>query len=203
VYVFTNGRRVCKTCFIRWFEKKLLYTLKKFSMVKKGDVIGYKSGKTFRDIVLEDVLRYYERKAPVKVVKLHDNSPATTNSRPCSVIDNKNLSFTKSLAPTTHPKKLGITKVAVPITTDVIASNVVSNIINSNLSKENLPVKGRVIKPLCLFLDREVLLYAKLKGLKFVKVDEKKSKMNGLLKNMEKKHPEVKHAIVNAYLKLA
>jgi hypothetical protein len=36
-----------------------------------------------------------------------DSSPSSTNSRPCSVIDNKNLSFTKSLAPTTRPEEKG------------------------------------------------------------------------------------------------
>lgn len=170
VYIFTNKRQVCKTCFIRWFEKKVLYTIKKFSMVKKGDVIGYNPGKDFRDVVLEDALKYYESKAPVSVVK------------------GAGKEFTKT---------------AIPITTDVIANDVVSNIINSTLTRKNLPVRGKVIKPLYLFLDKEVLLYAKLKGLKFVKSKEGKDKMQNFLNDMEKKHPEVKRAIVNAYLKLA
>jgi hypothetical protein len=135
-------------------------------MAKKGDVIGYKPGKTFRNVVLEEALRFYESRAPVRVVKGMGK---------------------------------GVNKVAIPITTDQVANDVINNVINAKLSKENLPVKGKVIKPLYLFLDKEVLLYAKLKGLKFNKVKAKR----GLLEDLEKKHPEVKQAIVSAYLKLS
>jgi len=169
VYVFTNKRQVCKNCFIRWFQSKVLYTIKKFSMAKKGDVIGYKPGKSFRDVVLEDVLRYYERRAPVKVVK-------GTGKK--------------------------FTKIAISSTTDLECNGIVNSLIKGKLSRENLPIKGKVIKPLYLFLDKEVLLYAKLRHLKFVKGKNSEDKLDRFIDSMEEKHPEVKRAVVNSYLKL-
>jgi len=62
-------------------------------------------------------------------------------------------------------------------------------------------VDGRVIKPLYLFLDKEVLLYAKLRGLKFGDVEEKrKDNISLFIDEMEKLHPEVKQAVIASYL---
>jgi tRNA(Ile)-lysidine synthase TilS/MesJ len=68
--------------------------------------------------------------------------------------------------------------------------------------KKNLPSYENAVKPLCLFLDEEILLYAKLKNLKFRKAQEKKDKIRNFEDEFEKKHPEVKRAIVNSVLKL-
>ena len=164
VYEFTNKRKVCKTCYMRWFEKKAFYIIKKFSMVKKGDILGYKKGKGFRDVVLEDVLGFYETKAPVRVVKGINK----------------------------------VDKIAVSLTIDQVAKEIINNLIKGNLKVLKMkPVEGKIICPLYLFLDKEVELYGNLKGLKFVKIKKK-----GLLEDLEKKHPEVKHAIVNSYLAL-
>ena len=42
VYEFTNKRKLTKAEFLKWFQKKFLYTIRKFEMVKKNDVLGYK-----------------------------------------------------------------------------------------------------------------------------------------------------------------
>jgi hypothetical protein len=46
------------------------------------------------------------------------------------------------------------------------------------------------------------LLYAKLKNLKYKNIKKKEDKLNNFLNNFEKKHPEVKRAIVNSILEL-
>ena len=61
---------------------------------------------------------------------------------------------------------------------------------------------GKTIKPLYLFLDKEVFLYAKLKGLKFKDVSKKKNKLDDFIDDLEKKHPELKHSVVNSYLEM-
>lgn len=70
VYEFTNQRKLCKNCFIRYFQKKALYTNRKFSLIKKGDVIGYKKSQGFRDVVLQDVLKLFEEKILIKLVRV-------------------------------------------------------------------------------------------------------------------------------------
>src|SRR3989339_1239905 len=170
VYEFTNKRKVCARCFINYFQKKFLYTLKKFGMIKRGEVIGYKVGKNFRDVVLEDVLNMFGDKSFVEVVKLPSRN---------------------------------VNVVAVSDTIDVNSFEIINDLIKGKAKLEKVKrVEKKIIKPLYLFLDEEVLLYAKLKGLKFVKKVDKNDKINNFIEELEKKHPEVKRAVINSYLEL-
>jgi hypothetical protein len=65
-----------------------------------------------------------------------------------------------------------------------------------------LPVVKNKIKPLYLFLDKEVSLYAKILKLKFKVNKKKQDKLAMFIDRLEKNHPEVKRAIVNSYLEL-
>ena len=96
-----------------------------------------------------------------------------------------------------------VTKIAVNSTIDSEAYDITSNLIKNNVDKLKLmPVENKIIKPLYLFLDEEVLLYAKLRNLKFKKTKEKKNKISEFIEGLEKKHPEIKRAIVNSYLRI-
>lgn len=166
VYEFTNRRKLCKKCFIEYFQKKTLYTIRKFQMIRNGEIVGYHDKKDFRTVVLKEMLELFSEKSHIEIVKL-----------PSKKAD----------------------KIAVDSTLDLEADEIVKEIIGTADFKEVSPVKGKIIKPLYLFLDEEVLLYAKLKNLKFEKIKEGK---NGFINELEKKHPEIKRAIVNSYLKI-
>mgnify|MGYP001583024410 CR=1 FL=1 len=166
VYEFNNKRKICKTCFINWFQKKFLYTLRVFNMIKSGDIIQYKKGSNFREIALEDVLKIRAERGDVKLV-----------------IKNKGKRF------------------AMPSTSDTETHKVINELFNNKL-KENKPVNGKIIMPLYLFLDREVLLYAKLRGLKFKEKKEKKEGLVNFVNDLEMKHPELKQAVVSGMLKM-
>ena len=172
VYEFTNQRKLCKNCFIKYFQKKVLYTIRKFKMIKRDDVIGYENNKGFRGVVLEDVLKMFSKKAMVELVKM--------------------------------PTKKKVNKIAVASTIDLESNEIVNEIIKGNLKKfkKIKPVEGKSIKPLYLFLDKEVSLYANLKDLKFIKKKQKKDKILEFVDELEKKHPEIKRAVVNSYLKI-
>lgn len=178
VYEFTNKRKLCKRCFIRYFHKKAMYIIRKFKMIRKGNVIGYKKRKNFRDVVLEDILKMYADKAMIKLTNIGKFSRKS-------------------------PRKK-VNKIAIASTIDLEAREIIYKIIKGNIEnlKKNTPVHNKIIKPLYLFLDEEVLLYAKLKKLKFKKIKEKKNKISTFINNLEKKHPEIKRAIVNSYLNL-
>ncbi len=172
VYEFTNKRKLCARCFINYFEKKVLYIIRKFGMIKHGDIIGYKKSNNFRGVVLEKVLNMVAGKSGVKIVKFPNKKP---------------------------------TKIAVNSSIDLESAEIIKIIIKGKISdlKKCLPVEGKIIKPLYLFLDEEILLYAKLKKLKFVKKKLKADdKISKFLDESEKKHPEVKRAIVNGILEL-
>lgn len=171
VYEFTNQRKLCKTCFIHYFEKKVLYTIRKFNMIKSGDIIGYKKGNDFKSAVLEKVLNFLFEKSSFKIVKL--------------------------------PNKRA-NKTAINSSLDSEADEVIGDIINGNSSKlkKELPIEKNTLKPLYLFLDEEILLYAKLKNIKFIEKKSKKNKIENFLDEFEKKHPEVKRAVVNSLLEI-
>lgn len=166
VYEFTNKRKLCKNCFIRWFEKKFLYTIRKFQMISKNDVIGYGNKKDFRTIVLVNLLKMLEQKSPIKI---------------------SNNNFTKK---------------AIADTTDTISQEVVNNLTKNNFKQKLNPVDKKIIRPLYLFLDVEVLLYAKIKKLKFNKINKKQDKWFNFIEDLEEKHPEIKRGIINSYLEL-
>ena len=213
IYEFTNKQKLCKECFFRWFRKKFLYTIRKFKMIEKGDVIGYNKSKTFRDIVLENLLRFYETKAPIKIVELYSQACDIGNKK---LINNKinsseqtssSSSFNKlikqKILAEPNLKRVNL-KIAVSNTTDSEANKIINTIIKNKLSKlkQSAPINKDIIKPLYLFLDKEVLLYAKLKKLKFKKQEIQKDKISKFIDELEKKHPEVKNAIVSSCLKI-
>ncbi len=170
VYEFTNKRKLCKRCFINYFQKKILYTIRKFNMIKNGDVVLYKKKNDFKSVVLREMLKFVSDKTDIIL---------TTSGRKSE-------------------------KIAVASSIDSEAEKIVKILINGNASelKNFLPVYGKIIKPLYLFLDEEILLYAKLKNLKFKKSKEKKGKIKDFEDEFEKRHPEVKRAIVNSILEL-
>lgn len=172
VYEFTNQRKLCARCFINYFNKKFLYTLRKFGMIKNGDIIGYKKGNGFKEVVLEYLLKFASEKYNFELMKL--------------------------------PNKR-VTKIATDSSIDSESEDIVDILINRNSSelKKDLPVEGKIIKPLYLFLDEEILLYARLRKLGFTRmVYKKKSKIKEFTEEMEKKHPEIKRAVVNSLLEM-
>lgn len=189
VYEFTNKRKLCGNCFIRYFNKKILYIIRKFKMSKNGDVILYQNKRNFKDVVLEEALKFFSSKSNAKIVKLKSLN-----------LENIKEIFKK--------RKKSSIKIAVSSTLDNEAEEIISGIIFSNIknSKAN-PVEKKIknteiIKPLYLFLDEEILLYAKLKKLKFENTLKKKDKISLLIDYLERKHPEIKRAVVNSYLKI-
>jgi len=194
VYEFTNQRKLCARCFINYFQKKILYIIRKFEMIKNGDVVVYENKGDFRGVVLEDVLKMFSKKAMIELVKLRSQARD---------IDKKLM--TKSFSVNIF-KKLRVKrgKFAMSNTIDTESDKLIHELIKGDTKnlKELSPVQGKIIKPLYLFLDEEILLYANLKKLKFKKEVEKKDKISNFVDDLEKKHPEIKRAIINSYLEL-
>lgn len=172
VYEFTNKRKLCKNCFIYWFNKKFLYTLRKFQMIKSGEIIAYKNEGDFRGMVLEENLKQFGNQAKIQLIKLPTkkryNKIALSSS-----LDQDSYTFIKSLIENKTKK-----------------------------NKELSPNYNKEIKPLYLFLDKEIKLYADLKKIKYQKIKEKKSEWEEFIDKLEKSHPEIKQAIMQSYLKI-
>lgn len=172
VYEFTNQRKLCRVCFVRWFEKKFLYTVRRFSMIGREDVLAHENKGDFRGVVLENLLKMFSKRSLVKIVKL--------------------------------PSNVKFSKKAISDTLDINSDRIIKDIVKGKIKdlEKVGAVEGKVIRPLYLFLDEEVLLYAQIKKLKFKKTKETKDKWTSFIESLEKKHPEIKRAIVNSYLEL-
>ena len=200
VYEFTNKRKLCGDCFIKYFQKKVLYTIRRFGLIKKNEIIGYEKGDDFRQVVLESILKLFAEKWRIKLVELHSQARDI----------NKQLIINKK-----------ISKIAIGQTIDLTAYKIINSLVNKNVKnlEDVAPIEGKIIKPLYLFLDKEILLYAKLrsnfcipkgmrqhyaklKKLKLTKIEKEKNELSEFIEELEKKHPEVKRAVVNSYLEL-
>ena len=215
VYEFTNQRKLCKTCFVRWFQKKVLYTIRKFELIKSGEVVGYTKTNNFRSVVLEKVLKMFAEKTRVEIIKLPARALQIDNkiNKKNSAVNNvsaKSRAECRLEAINDRAKrgKLKLNKIAIASTTDLEADKIIHALIKNG--KLSSAVEGKIIKPLYLFLDKEVLLYAKLKNLAPKGVPPmqdgilggkiKKDEISKFIDELEKTHPEVKQAVVGSYL---
>ena len=203
VYKFTNGRKLTKSEFIKWFQKKFLYINRKFKMIEKNDLIGFENKGDFRGVVLQELLEMFSRKTPVELVKLRSSKTRDIDKKLL-----KKESEESNLVNSSHKSRAKRGKIpnktAIPITIDIEGDKAIHILIkgNSEKLKQLSPVQRKIIKPLYLFSDEEVLLYAKLMKLKFRVKKEKTDEIAKFIRGLEKKHPEVKRAIVNSFLEL-
>ncbi len=172
VYIFTNKRQLCKRCFINWFEKKFLYTIRKFKLIQQNDIITYQKSTKLKNVVLEKLLQMFSEKSRIQLLKFST--------------------------------KKKYSKIAITTSTDDEAQEILKILMNSNAKKLETfgPIYKKTIKPFYIFLDCEILLYAKIKKLKFKTPKIKPTKISKFINDLEKKHPEIKRAIINGYLEL-
>ncbi len=174
VYEFTNKRKLCKRCYINYFNKKFLFTIRKYNLIKPKDNVYYLKDNHVNSVVLEKLLYLFLDKSKFNLYNLNEKKPA------------------------------GKYKIALNECIDNQSKNVFSNLINStsvNL-KKFLPTYKNYIRPLYFFLEQEIILYAKLTNLKFSNKKVNQDKLDLFLNELENKHPEVKRALVNSLLKL-
>jgi len=173
VYEFTNKRKVCARCFIHYFQKKFFYINRKFNLIQRGDIIGYKNSGNFGDVALFDIINYFSVKSGIEIVD-------AKKTKKC-------------------------TKLAISDTININSNKIINEIFKGDLSKTKNanPIEGNIIKPLYLFTDEEVLLYAKIRKLKFKHNDkDNKNKLNLFVNNLEKNHPELRRATISSWIKM-
>lgn len=204
VYEFTNKRKLCRICFIRWFQKKFLYVNRKFQMIKKNDIVGFDNKGDFRGVVLEDVLEMYAEKFMIGMVKMKLPSLRLGINKKLLKKESEEFNLINNSHKSRAKRGKVPNKIAIPTTLDIESDKAIHILIkgDSENLKELSPVQGKMIKPLYLFSDEEVLLYVKLRGLKFKIKKEKKDEIKKFVEGLEKKHPEVKNAIVKSVLGL-
>ena len=154
VYILPNGKPLGASDFCKYFEKKVLYTVRKFSMSRE---VRVKKDNSVNSNVLRSLY--------VKFGFMNNNS-----------------------------KTVALADSADDLSTMLLESWF------SNKEPHFKPVTKKEIRPFFLMTDQEISIYAAIKHITG-KV-KKKSSARAMLDSMEKPHPEVKRAIVQAYLQL-
>jgi len=160
--VLPNNKKLSRTSFLRYFEKKVLYTVRKFNMLRK-EAASVKKESFLNSKVLLHLLE-------------------------------------KSHFPLA--KKSNI--VALNDCTDDIASLILESWFKTKSQEKLAPhfIKNKIkfIRPFYLITEKEIEIYAKLKGIKGKL--KKKTKARILLDRLEQFHPEIKRATLSSYSQL-
>lgn len=100
------------------------------------------------------------------------------------------------------PKKKAIK--ILPDDLDSTSFKLVNEIFKGNIKnwEKEKAFDSKSFKPLYLFLEKEIFIYAKLLKLKYKKQIKKEGDIFNLIENLEKNHPEIKHSIVNSFLSI-
>ena len=163
VYEFTNKAKLCKECFMDYFERKIFRIIRKYQM-SLLNIAGDK----------KDV-RYKILKLILEKIKINRKSKAKI---------------------TTGIKNL-----------DDFSAEIISGVMAKNIPalKKSLPKTKTGEFPLYFASDREIMLYAGLKRIKG-SIKRKENKMqkeiHSLFNEIEKNDRDVRHAVVNARMKL-
>jgi len=177
VYEFTNKRKVCKNCFIKYFQKKFLYIIRKYGLIKKEEKICFFEKKDFRSVVLRYLLEGFFTKYGNELIEIKN----LEGCKPCD-------------------------KVALEDSADVVSKDFFNKIVNEkNIIPESFLVfdeNKKIIRPLYLFLDKEIKLYAGLKNLDYDKKVSENNIFDNFIDGLEKKHLELKTSVISSCLKL-
>lgn len=154
VYTLPNGKTLGPGDFCRYFEKKVLYTVRKFDMSREAKI---KKNKSINSKVLYHLYNQFGfLKNDSKITALDDS------------------------------------------TDDIATAMMGSWFVNKSVDLS--PKSSRIIRPLFLITEQEIMIYASLRHLDGKQ--KKKTPARIMLDNMEKIHPEIKRAIAQAYLQL-
>jgi len=141
-------------------------------MIKPEEIIAYENKGDFRGMVLEENLKQFGNRARIELLKLPTKKKYNKIALSSS-LDQESYIFIKSLIEKKTFKKSELT-----------------------------PKTKKEIRPLYLFLDKEIKLYADLKKLKYNETKDKKSEWDRFIDKLEESHPEIKQAIMQSYLKI-
>jgi tRNA(Ile)-lysidine synthase TilS/MesJ len=175
VYELTNKRKFCNLCFSKYLRHKIFSTITKYHMLSNLDSLYIKKS-GHKSELIETILRKITDKRGISIKKVR-----------------------------------GKGTMAIPVSLDDEAFFIINELLKKSPSYKSMgPVikqKGSIlIKPLYLCSDKEIDLYCRINKIRLSKKEQEKDptkqSMIDFINHMEKRHPEIKNAIVNSYLEI-
>ena len=254
VIILESGIKKCRGCFIKYFEKKALNTIRKFELIENNDhlVVGVSGGKDSLS-VLNLMIKIAEKRRKIKVEGLLIDE-GIKGYRANTVKDAKKfckdykvkltvISYKKEFGMTLdqmvkkvdvnpctvcgvlrryllnkYSRKLKATKLVTGHNMDDEAQAVIMNQFKQNIetSARLGPITGvikdkafvRRVKPFYVLSEKEVALYAILKGFidKYVECPYAKrsfrADVRDMLNDFESKHRGTKSSVIQSFLKI-
>jgi tRNA(Ile)-lysidine synthase TilS/MesJ len=193
VFIMPNGEGVNSKEFSLYFQKKVKRTIKKFDMFRLNSTITVMIN-SMNSVALLYVISKLAMERKLNLSFDIENLKKSDEKIVKQFCSHYNIPLSK--------KKKGI--IATAESTDEIAAMIIDEQMKKKMNmKKALPVFGKpkTIRPLYLLTDKEIELFIKLKGMPLI---EKKKYPDtiGIINQLEKKHPEIKHAIVNSFIQV-
>jgi len=193
VFIMPNGEGVDSKEFSFYFQKKVKRTIKKFDMFRLNSTITVIINSR-NSVALLYVMSKLAMERKLNLSFDIENLKKSDENVVKQFCRHHNIPLSK--------KKKGI--IATSESTDEIAVMIIDEQMKKKMNmKKAIPVFGKpkTIRPLYLLTDKEIELFIKLKGMPLI---EKKKYSNtiGIINQLEKKHPEIKHAIVNSFIQV-
>lgn len=250
-----NNSTLCKQCFLKYFQRKALKTIKKFKMLDKEDkiAVALSGGKDSLSVIYILSL-IAERNPKIKLEAIlidegiegyreHTIKPAEDLCKKLGIrlnIYSYEKEFGKSLDGIMEKSKdtpcsicgvlrrkllnkkareLGCKKLATGHNMDDEAQSIMMNILKNNMSASSRigPITGvrdeekfiKRIKPFYLLSEKEVAVYAFLKGFnyKFTECPNSRNsfrdRVRDMINNIEDKYPGSKGGIIKSFLEMS
>ena len=191
VFIMPNGEGVDSKEFSLYFQKKIKRTIKKFNMFRLNATITV-SIDDRNGVALLYVMSKLAMERKLNISFLIENLSRADEKIVRQFCRQRNIMLSK--------QKKGL--IATSESSDEIAAIIIEDQMKDKIDmKKAMPVLGKNIRPLYLLTDREIELFIKLKGMPLIEKKEYPESIR-IINQLEKKHPEIKHAIVNSFIQI-
>jgi len=191
VFIMPNGEGVDSKEFSLYFQKKIKRTIKKFNMFRLNATITV-SIDDRNGVALLYVMSKLAMERKLNISFLIENLSRADEKIVRQFCRQRNIMLSK--------QKKGL--IATSESSDEIAAIIIEEQMKDKIDmKKAMPVLGKNIRPLYLLTDREIELFIKLKGMPLIEKKEYPESIR-IINQLEKKHPEIKHAIVNSFIQI-
>src|SRR3989344_6073372 len=223
VMILSSGRKLCKNCFIRYFEKKVFKTIRNYKLIEEGDNIvcaisGGKDSLTLLFLLNKIISKRRDIKLNIYSYKEEFNYTLDELLKKTKVNSCTLCGVLRRYTLNKYAKKFKASKLATGHNLDDEAQSIIMNQMKHNIeiSARLGPITGVLknkgfiprIKPLYFMTEKEVSIYSFLK--KFTSTfaecpnssDSYRSDIRDTLNSLEAKYVGIKYGIVNSFIEI-
>ncbi|MBU0929999.1 MAG: TIGR00269 family protein [Nanoarchaeota archaeon] len=229
INLVNNNIKLCKVCFIRYFEKKVFKTIRIYDLLddckKIGIAVSGKNSMIVAHILNKIIQQRISKNIELIAIYIKEDTKNTKLIKEFCKKENiklyiypikksQDFSILIRLLLNKKSRDLKIERLATGHNIDSEVQTVLMNQLKNNIERSsrlgvivNADDKRLVprIKPLYFILESETELYAKLNNIKYIKNKNKDSlreNVKELLNEMESKYPGTKSNLLNSFIEI-